>query len=78
MVLKFLNKEQKEFYDENGYILLDGIFNENETDQLSKEFEYLFKVTFADGKRHLVTISKLFSKLVILFPINNPKSEKYG
>ncbi len=40
----YLSKEQKQFYKENGYILLDNVFSEREMDQCSKAYDSLFQL----------------------------------
>ena len=39
--MKFLTEEQKKFYSESGYIILD-ILNENEIEEISKEYDDIF------------------------------------
>ncbi len=40
--MKFLTEEQREFYAENGYIKLSGIFTDDFVDELSREYDSLF------------------------------------
>ncbi|OXU28256.1 hypothetical protein TSAR_001084, partial [Trichomalopsis sarcophagae] len=40
--LKFLTPEQKEFYKENGFIKLSGVFSEQEMNEISNEYDDLF------------------------------------
>ena len=40
--MKFLTEEQREFYAENGYIKLSGIFTNDFVDELSREYDSLF------------------------------------
>lgn len=41
-IMKLLTPEQKQFYDDNGYIVLD-ILTEEEISELSKEFDKVFQ-----------------------------------
>lgn len=40
----YLSKEQKQFYKENGYILLNNVFSERELDQCTKAYDDLFQL----------------------------------
>ena len=42
--MKFLTLEQKQFYKENGFIKLDNIFNFEEINQISEDYDDLFQV----------------------------------
>lgn len=41
--LKFLTREQKEYYKENGFIKLAGLFTENEIKEISDAYNELFE-----------------------------------
>lgn len=38
-----LSKEQLDFYSQNGYLLLDGVFTADEIEECSFEYDKLFK-----------------------------------
>ncbi|XP_014238884.1 uncharacterized protein LOC106660435 [Trichogramma pretiosum] len=40
--LKFLTSEQKDFYTENGFVKLSGVFSDKEFDEILKEYNDLF------------------------------------
>lgn len=40
--LKFLTPEQKEFYKENGFVKLSGVFTDKEFQEISDEYDELF------------------------------------
>lgn len=40
----YLSKEQKQFYKENGYLLINNVFSEREMDQCSKAYDDLFQL----------------------------------
>ena len=42
--MMFLTLEQKQFYKENGFIKLDNIFNFEEINQISEDYDDLFQV----------------------------------
>lgn len=42
--MKYLTSEQKQFYKENGYILLDNIFSPDEIEECSTAYDELFKL----------------------------------
>ena len=42
--MKFLTLGQKQFYKENGFIKLDNIFNFEEINQISEDYDDLFQV----------------------------------
>lgn len=41
--LKFLTPQQKQFWTDNGFIKLSGIFSENEMGEISWEYDDLFE-----------------------------------
>ncbi len=41
--MKFLNNCQKKFYQENGFVLLQNIFEENEFEEISAEYDNIFQ-----------------------------------
>ena len=46
MYNNMLTSKQKEFYKENGFLKLEGLFDPEELDKLATEYEQLFEVTF--------------------------------
>ena len=42
--MKFLTKDQKSFYSENGYIKLENILTNDEIHHMSKEYDDIFQV----------------------------------
>ena len=44
MYNNMLTSKQKEFYKENGFLKLKGLFNQEELDKLATEYEELFEV----------------------------------
>ena len=42
--MKFLTKDQKSFYSENGYIKLENILTNDEINHMSKEYDDIFQV----------------------------------
>ena len=42
--MKFLTKDQKSFYSENGYIKLENILTNDEIHLMSKEYDDIFQV----------------------------------
>ena len=45
MYNNMLTSKQKEFYKENGFLKLEGLFDPEELDKLATEYEQLFEVT---------------------------------
>ncbi|CAL8125180.1 unnamed protein product [Orchesella dallaii] len=43
-IMGFLSETQKQFYKENGYILLDNVFSEKEIDQCGTAYDELFEL----------------------------------
>ena len=63
MYNNMLTSKQKEFYKENGFLKLEGLFDPEELDKLATEYEQLFEVTFfnifqADKKSKIYEIEK--------------------
>ena len=44
MYNNMLTSKQKEFYKENGFLKLEGLFDPEELDKLATEYEQLFEV----------------------------------
>ena len=44
MYNNMLTSKQKEFYKENGFLKLEGLFDPEELDKLATEYEELFEV----------------------------------
>ena len=44
MYNNMLTSKQKEFYKENGFLKLEGLFHPEELDKLATEYEQLFEV----------------------------------
>jgi len=44
--MKFLADDEYSFYKENGYILLKNVFDPIELEEISQEYDTLFKVIF--------------------------------
>ena len=42
--MKFLSDSQKKNYEENGFILIKNIFEENELVEISDEYDNIFQV----------------------------------
>lgn len=40
--MKFLTPEQKKFYDDNGYVVID-VLTKEQTDELSRDYDDIFK-----------------------------------
>ena len=47
MYNNMLTSKQKEFYKENGFLKLEGLFDPEELDKLATEYEQLFEVKTA-------------------------------
>jgi len=45
----FLSEAQKQFYKENGFILLDNVFSEKEIDQCGRAYDELFALKKAQN-----------------------------
>lgn len=41
--LKFLTREQKDFYIQNGFVKLSGVFSNEEFEEILKEYDELFQ-----------------------------------
>lgn len=41
--LKFLTREQKEFYTQNGFVKLSGVFSNEEFEEIAQEYDELFQ-----------------------------------
>lgn len=41
--LKFLTQDQKDFYTQNGFVKLSGVFSNEEFEKMAKEYDDLFQ-----------------------------------
>lgn len=63
--MKFLTETEKSFYLENGFILLKNVFDPNELEEVSQEYDRLFQV-----KVHILKVNILSNEWKLQFLSN--------
>ena len=49
-MLKLLTAEEKQFYNDNGYVHLSNVFSSEEVDEMSEEYDTIFERMSRDKK----------------------------